>query len=143
MEFNNAIQVLPWLYLCGEKQIESVINKVDVWIDFRNELSTNLEIKIPNNIVTIKLPFIDGDLEKAKKIYPMTKLILNQIKSSNQKALISCHRGASRSALMALWCMAEEMGYQKAYDKMKMINPELNIDVHFMPIIEQIKRMCK
>ena len=143
MEFNNAIQVLPWLYLCGEKQVEIVLNKVDTWIDFRNELSTNLEIKAPNNVVIIKMPFIDGDLEKAKKVYPLAKLILTQAKLNNQKVLVSCHKGLSRSALIALWCMAEEIGYEKAYNKMKLINPELNIDMHFLPIIEQIKMMYK
>jgi len=39
--------------------------------------------------------------------------------------------------------MAEEMGYEKAYNKMKLINPELNIDIHFIPIIEKIKKMYK
>jgi len=143
MNFNNAIQVLSWLYLCGEKQVEQSLDKVDIWIDFRNELSTNLEIKVPNNVVVIKLPFIDGDLEKAKKVYPIAKLILKQAKNNGQKVLVSCHQGLSRSALLALWCMAEEMGYEKAYDKMKLINSNLKIDINFIPIIEQIKRMCK
>jgi len=143
MEFNNAIQVLPWLYLSGEKEVETIINKVDIWIDFRNELPTNLEIDVPNNVVIVKLPFIDGDIEKAKKIYPIAKLILDRAKINGQKVLVSCHKGLSRSALLTLWCMAEEMGYERAYSKMKLINPNLNIDFRFIPIIEQIKGMYK
>jgi protein-tyrosine phosphatase len=142
MEF-GAIQVLPWLYLCGYRQVDSVINKVDIWIDFRNELPTNLKINVPSNVVDIKMPFVDGDLDKAKKVYPMAKLILNQAKINGQKVLVSCHAGASRSALLALWCMAEEMGYEKAYSKMKLINPNLKIDNEFAPIIKQIKGMYK
>lgn len=143
MNFNSAISVLPWLYLCGENSVLSIINKIDIWIDFRNELPTNLEIGVSDNVVVIKMPFIDGDLNMAQKIYPIAKLILDRAKINGQTALVSCHKGLSRSALLALWCMAEEMGYQRAYDKMKLINPDFNPDIHFISILEQIKRMCK
>jgi len=88
VEFNNAIQVLPWLYLSGEHEVISVINRVDIWIDFRNELQTNLEIKVSDSVVVIKMPFIDGDLEMALKIYPIAKSILDRAKINGQKVLV-------------------------------------------------------
>ncbi|MFW6009534.1 MAG: dual specificity protein phosphatase family protein [archaeon] len=142
--FNNkAIKVLPWLYLGSEKEIKNTINEVDFWIDFRDNIDSNIEVNVPDHVIMIKMPFVDGDLERARNIYPQAKTILDQVKKSGKKALINCHMGASRSATLALWCMAEEMGYENAYNKMKLINPKFKPDVKFKPILDYIKQITR
>ncbi|QGG48004.1 dual specificity protein phosphatase family protein [Heliorestis convoluta] len=134
-----ATKIFPWLYLGGEEEVESIIDRVDIWIDFRDEDIDNLFIKIPENVVVIRMPFLDGDEKAAKKIYPIAKLIIDTARRQNKKILISCHMGISRSATLALWLMAEEMGYEKAYRRLKSIRSIVCPDRRFQSIIQWIK----
>lgn len=133
-------RVLPWLWLGGEEDIDFEQLKVDVWIDFRQEMRWNRRIWTPKGLTIIKMPFQDGDLFLAESILPLAKLILSDIKEKGKKALISCHAGVSRSALLALWVLSEELGFEKAWLELKRLRPIVEINPNLLPLIQKLMR---
>lgn len=102
-------KVNDWLFLGGEDDVDQILNQVDVWIDFRHFGRWNRVIFVPNHVQYMRMPFMDGDSTKVKSVLSNAKLIIDYLKPDN-KVLVSCHAGASRSALLATWILAEELG---------------------------------
>lgn len=152
----GATQVLPWLWLGGEEDVDeplygkllmpehvtphsvSAEPKVHLWIDFRNDLPHNRRIYIPHSVTYISMPFRDGDLEAARRILPLAKLVLDRVREEGKSALITCHAGVSRSAVLALWCMAEEKGYEWAWCNLLLMRPHVAPHPEFDPILQEL-----
>ena len=51
----------------------TVTPQVDVWIDFRHDTSWNRPLWAPPPVVTVRMPFPDGDLAAARRVIPLAK----------------------------------------------------------------------
>lgn len=154
----GATQVLPWLWLGGEEDVDeplygkllkpehvtphavSAEPKVHLWIDFRHDTPFNRKIYVPPSVAYIAMPFRDGDLEKAGRVLPLAKTLLDRVHEEGKSALISCHAGVSRSAVLALWCMAEERDYEWAWRTLLFMRPHVAPHPVFEPILSELAR---
>lgn len=137
----SATQVLNWLYIGGEDEVDSVLPKVDAWIDLRHFSYMNRRIYVPQQVTYLRFPFEDGNLDEARRVLPLAKCVLDKLKAEGKHVLVSCHAGVSRSALLALWMMAEEMGYEKAWCTLKALRPQVEIDKRFLPLLQEIEQV--
>lgn len=132
-------KLTDWLFLGGEEDVCQILDKVDVWIDFRNFGRWNRKIFLPNHVVLIRMPFKDGDLEKAEVILPICKDIVLKAKNDGKKILVSCHAGVSRSALLALMVLAEEFqSAEKAWRRLKIERPHVEFHDNFRSLVKEI-----
>jgi len=128
-----------WLFLGGEEDVCQVLEEVDVWIDLRHFGRWNRKIFLPDQVVLVRMPFKDGDLEKAKIILPICKDIALKAKNEGKKVLLSCHAGVSRSALLALMVLAEEFqSTEKAWWRLKTERPHVEFHENFEPLVKEI-----
>ena len=133
-------KVFDWLYLGGEEDVCQILNEVDVWIDFRHFGEWNRRIFLPDHVFYIRMPFKDGDAEKAKVILPKAKKMIDEFKVENKKVLISCHAGLSRSAILALWLLAEELNdYEQAWVQLTNSRPYFEPHENFFELLMKIK----
>jgi protein-tyrosine phosphatase len=131
-------KLTDWLFLGGEEDVCQILDKVDVWIDFRNFGRWNRKIFLPNHVVLIRMPFKDGDLEKAEVILPICKDIVLKAKNDGKKILVSCHAGASRFALLVLMVLADVMGVEDAMLKIMAERTIIEFHDNFIPLVEKI-----
>ena len=137
----GAAHITPWLYLGGQEDVCQVLSSVDLWVDFRDLQPTNRKIFLPEHVTYQRLPFKDGHLEALHTTLPEAKNILDEARKNNKKTLISCHAGVSRSAVLALWCLAEEMGdYEEAYQRVRAVRPYIEPHEKFHPFLEELKK---
>jgi protein-tyrosine phosphatase len=140
----GVAQVLPWLYLGGQEDVCQIIAQADLWIDFRHELPTNRVIYLPEHVAYHRIPFQDGNLEVFKEIFPQIKAMLDQVKQENKQAVLSCHAGVSRSALMALWYLADHVqDYTQALETIRNVRPYFEPHMKFQPLLKQLEQMFR
>lgn len=137
------VKVLDWLFIAGEEDVDDIPLHVDVWIDFRDIRPWNRVIRCPEHVRYIRIPFCDGDLEAAQTAIPIAKTIVDYCHENDKKVLVSCHAGISRSATLALWVLAEQIGYEKAWLELKQKQPYFDPDENFWPLLDKIKSLTR
>lgn len=134
-------KVCDWLFLGGEEDVCQILNEIDVWIDFRHFGEWNRKIFLPESVIYIRMPFKDGDIKKAREILPQAKKLIEGFKFDGKKVLISCHAGVSRSAILALWVLAEELvNYEKAWIQLIGARPHIEPHENFMELLIEIQK---
>lgn len=139
-EFRYGVSKLTdWLFLGGEEDVCQVLGEIDIWLDFRHFGKWNRKIFLPDKVVLIRMPFEDGDVDKAKVILPMCKDLVLKARDQGKKVLLSCHAGVSRSALLALMILVDELGDpERAWFRLKEKRPHVEFHDNFLPIVKDI-----
>lgn len=116
--------------------------RVNVWIDFRDNRNDNRKIYFPSEVTYVSLPFMDGDIKRAKQSWNIAKRIVDN-RMDTDKFLITCHAGVSRSATFVLWLMCEEYGYDKAWKILKSKRKHVEPDKGFKSFVDWLKEEYK
>jgi protein-tyrosine phosphatase len=134
----GASQLSPWLFIGGQEDVCQVLHHVDVWFDFRHVLPTNRKIYLPPHVAYYRMPFPDGDIQSLYEILPKIDATL---KAQQQKVLVSCHAGVSRSAVVALYLLCKENGdFAKSWETIVKARPYVLPHDHFQPFIRHLKQ---
>ena len=130
-QHNASTQVLDWLFIANENDIDEPLYgkvltpndfstcsfhckpMVDFWLDlnptsFYDE--SRRRLIIPNQVQFIHFPLQEDSSILEKKLI-LAKIMLDDIKINNNKALISCKPEFPYATLLALWFKTEESGF--------------------------------
>lgn len=146
------------LYLGGEDDIDDLLygvtearnlngkgtflngpaTRIDCWIDLRDHRPSNRIIYIPKEVEYLSFPFQDGNYEEATQVLPEAKAMLTQRLREGKRVVVTCHQGMSRSALLILWHLSEELSsFQQAWALLKEKRYIVKPDKKFTPFLEK------
>jgi len=115
--------------------------QIDTWIDLRDNRPSNRQIYIPEGVQYVSIPFRDGFLDEARVNLPLAEQVLRNALNANQKVLVTCHQGRSRSVILLLWYFAKKEGsFLDAYWLIKGKRPIMNPDKNFKPLIDEWRK---
>jgi protein-tyrosine phosphatase len=139
---DNITPLLDWLYIGGvENNVRRTLPYIDIWINFAHESKREQKIreKIDKEVSYHPLRFDDGNLYQGQENWLKAYEIINQ--QRGKKILISCTEGVSRSAVMCLWILCEELGdFDTAYQHIKE-KRNIFIDKGFMDFVHYLKEI--
>lgn len=137
---DQVTPLLDWLYIGGvENNVRRTLPYIDVWINFAHESKKEREIlkKNKSKLIYYPLRFDDGNLYEGQHQWLKAYELIHEHKES--KILISCSEGVSRSAVMCLWILCEELGdYDTALQHIKQ-KRNIFIDKGFADFVQYLK----